>query len=68
MFESVVLLVAACFRPVIGDLQHLEVGYGLVFLGVGPKAFDVWVLHGGLELRPSMIVSFLVVVLEGLVC
>ena len=45
MFESVVLLAAACFRPVIGDLWHLEVGYGLVFLGVRSSylTFDVWV-------------------------
>ena len=44
-FESVVLLAAVCFRPVIGDLWHLEVGYGLVFLGVRSsyRTFDVWV-------------------------
>ena len=45
MFESVVLLAAACFRRVIGDLWHVEVGYGLVFLGVRSsyRSFDVWV-------------------------
>ena len=49
MFESVVLLAAACFRRVIGDFWHVEVGYGLVFLGVRSsyRSFDVWVCGWG---------------------